>query len=266
MPHRLTGAAAALLAALFLPPPAAAETGSPGNVDAGTWSTEPFPLERLDLPQAKLRLKLDQVIIDGVALGPMRATALLGPGRFKLEIHEAAPFGGTATGALTLERKGESLGLALTLGAEGVETGALAAALGAALSGRADLDLALLAEGASPAALIASLAGEGRAQLSDGALAVPALAEALPLLYPPSAGVGPRIPLQRAETRLALAGGVARLTDLLVRSPALAARGSGQLDLPRRWLDLTLAPSLSPDRPLRLYGPWSALRLSTATP
>lgn len=136
------------------------------------------------------------------------------------------------------------------------------------LSGRLSGALNLSASGHGPAAMRASLGGEGRLTLRGGALAgvdLPGLARAAALPDAALAEAGMRAALAEGRTEIAQLDlgarfdhGRAALSAARLATPeGLVAEAVGEVDLPRGTIDLRLATKLgeAPEVALRLTGP-----------
>lgn len=249
---RLTGRAAAER----LPLP-----GIPLQSSQGLRGAPPF--------DAEIALTAEAVDVPGLpAIEQAAATLRAAEGEWRVEGLRARMAGGEVEGQAALALRGLPR-LALEGRLSGaVVTGPVTEGALDLTAGRTDAAWRLLAEGWSPAAMLAALEGEAALAIRSGVLTgvdLPAIAAAGAERDPWRADgalrgsmAGGATPLDRATLRAAFARGIAVLEEgEAVAEGGAAARLTGSLDLWRQRLDLRIAVPMpeGPEVALRLFGP-----------
>ena len=254
---RGAGAVLSALSSLALASAAPAQTAAP--TEPAAWSATPFALEGLAALDLDARLYLKALQVDALALGRTRLRLRAQGGALRLSAELPELFGGRAKGSVRLApaQEGASAGARVEAALEIRELalGPLLAALGRFewISGAANLDLAVQGVGAHPAAVIASLSGEGSFTVAQGAFR-----------NPQTAALGaPPIPFARLGARFIIRDGVLTTSELALDGPSLTARAEGAADLRAQRLDFSVTPSWTEGEALRIEGPWAAPSLAT---
>ncbi len=137
------------------------------------------------------------------------------------------------------------------------------------LSGPVDLKTDLKAVGSSPAQLISTLAGTASLSLTGGALDGVDLATLAGLVSKEDAqgwglADGVSTPLSAAKAQANFKDGIATLSDSSIDAAGLAATVSGDIDLLRRAVNLTVKPERGLPIPVaaRVKGPWEKPKIS----
>jgi len=234
--------------------------------------SDPLGFGVLGALDAELALEAAELILPGLApLAEVAATARLEGGRLALDGLRARLGGGTIEGTLTLDVASVPPVLAGTIGVAGATlTGPLFGTPFDLASGRVEAQGRFTASGYAPAALLATLTGEGRVAMLDGVVAGAAFgaAVAASMLEDPAlaeAGVraafdGGATAVERLEGGWRAVDGVLTLDGVhLVGEGGLAAGVEGRIDLPRGSLDLRFSvqvpPAAAPPVALRVTGP-----------
>lgn len=256
-PRRRTGHAAP-------PPPVVPAAVSPG----GSWSRTPLDLGWLQALDADLSLDAKAVTVSGWRLDQPRIHVGLSKGVADLDRISGRLLGGDLAAAARVAPN--ALTLSATL--KGADLAQVKPASGGLRleKGRMGAELRLAAAGTSPAALVSSLAGNGRIDVADGEVSGFDLA-AMDSRMRTMENLGSLLGLVQAG----LSGGSSRFSSLsgtfaadrgivASRDLALVAEGGGAtgiatLDLPRETISSKIAFRLAaPDAPalgLRLEGP-----------
>ncbi|MDO9711237.1 AsmA family protein [Paracraurococcus lichenis] len=238
--------------------------------------TEPLGLDRLAALDAELAVEAARVEAAGSLVLEQAATALkLSAGTLRLEGLQARLGGGTLRGALAVE--GIASPPNLSLEAEIADATLAGPLLDLPLdlgAGRLEGRARLTAAGHSPAALLATLAGEASVTVRDGVLvgldlAALQAAAGLTDLRPAEAALrkaleGGATAFERLEGRLRLAEGRAAPEEMRLATEGHGdAVAGGAVDLARGTLDLRIGTRPVPEAPeigLRLTGPAAAPR------
>ena len=245
----------------------------PGGALAGRLAFEALPLPDWPAllpaawPSLDIALRADTASLPGLPPLASLSATLRGDGdSLRLDDGRARILGGEAT--LRLRRTaGERPGLEAEGSlADAVLAGPLFGTPLDVTAGRLAAEWRLAAQGHGAAAWREALSGTARLALRDGIVqGLDATAAAAALGREEiraaeaalrAALAGGATPLDRAEARLALENGIARIEDAtLLAEGGLALSLSGRVDLPREVLELRLAFPSSPEVALRATGP-----------
>jgi hypothetical protein len=234
--------------------------------------SDPLGFGVLGALDAELALEAAELVLPGLSpLGDVAATARLEGGRLALEGLRARLGGGTVEGTLSLDVASVPPVLAGAIGLAGATlTGPLFGTPFDLASGRIEAQGRFSASGYAPAALLATLTGEGRIALLDGVVAGAALGAAVAasaLDDPTLAETGMRAALDGGATAVERLEGGWRAVDGVVSLEGMRMVGQGgfaggiegRIDLPRGSLDLrfTAQPpgDQAPPIALRVTGP-----------
>jgi hypothetical protein len=233
---------------------------------------EPLDLTLLSALDAELAVSAARVEpVAGREMEQAAAALKLDAGTLRLDAIQASLSGGRLSGALRLDSAASPPVLALEGGLAGLALATPLTGLPLDLSaGQMDAQARLRATGHSPAALLASLAGEARLAVRNGVLSgadLPAALDAVELPNLSAAEAGLRLALQGGATGFEALDLAARIEGgraaLEKGSVAIAERPGatlqGEVDLARGGLDLTLA--LPPGHPAAT-APGFGLRLT----
>jgi len=234
--------------------------------------SDPLGFGVLGALDAELVLEAAELILPGLSpLGDVAAAARLEGGRLALDGLRARLGGGAIDGTLSLDVASVPPVLAGAIGIAGATlTGPLFGTPFDFASGRIEAQGRFTASGYAPAALLATLTGEGRMALFDGVVAGAALGAAVAasaLEDPTLAETGVRAALDGGATAVERLEGGWRVVDgvLALEGVRMAGEGGlsagidGRIDLPRGSLDLrfTAQPpgAEAPPIALRVTGP-----------
>lgn len=244
---------------------------------AGGWSEAPLDLGILEAIDAELSLAISELAYGDLIAGPSRLKVGLANGRLEAELVESEPYGGSASGSLTLDGSGSAAALEANLIATGMDGGKLSAVLAGSerIRGQTDVDLDLAATGASPQELVARLKGQVQLLVRDGALVnfdVPAMLGHVASGVADgwtAAGDG-RTPFSQLIVGFAVEDGIAETENFLLRGPVAVVAGSGSIDLLRQRVDLKVRPRIAKSLdiatttlpvPVIVAGAWSAPKI-----
>jgi AsmA protein len=237
---------------------------------AGGWSTVPIVASGLGAADAVVSFAADSVDLGSVAFGQTRASVTVDAARAVVDLHEVAAYGGTLAGQVIINaRKGLSARVNLSMTALALQPLLSALAGTDRLTGSGDLRMNLLGSGSSQDALMRSLEGEASLALRDGELRGLDLAGMIRTLDAGYVGEGATTVFDSITASFAVAGGVARNSDMALTAPLVTAAGAGQADIGGQTLDLRITPltlggqALHPDVqvPVLISGPWAALKV-----
>jgi hypothetical protein len=243
-------------------------------------STDPVGLQALAAFDAELALEAAEVIAPELpVLRDLSARLLLAEGRLALEEIRGALGGGQLDGRIALDSTAQPPALSGALGLVGATlTAPLLATPFDLASGQVQARGRFTANGHAPAALLATLAGEGRFGLANGVLSGVALAAAATAaeaedLAIAEAGIraaleGGATALERFEGGWRAADGVVTLEEArIVAEGGAIGAVEGSLDATRGALDLRFlvqpGPAEAPPIGLRVTGPAETPRRHT---
>lgn len=233
---------------------------------------EPLALGRLGWVDAEVALTAAEIASAALPrLTEASATLRLDAGRVTLDGLRAGLGGGVLDGRIALDATAQPPLLDGALGLAGATlSGPLFGLPFDIASGRVEAQGRFTAAGHAPAALLATLAGEGRFAVADGVLAGVALgaaASAASLEDAAEAEAGVRTALEGGATALErleggwrAAGGVVTLDEVRIAGEGgTSGAVEGSVDLPRGTLDLRFlvrpGPAEAPPIALRVTGP-----------
>lgn len=236
----------------YLPPSTVApETAPTGPATQGGADQR----SALDLrgPTVRGRLRVGALKVSGLQMSQFDAGVALSNGKLSLT-PKAALYGGALDADVGLLAQGKTEQLSLKGGVSNVQIGGLLRDLTAKperLAGTANVDIAVAGQGLDASALKSSLDGSLRLVVKDGAVKGVNVAQFL-------REAQARIEGKQAETAqgaqqtdfsdlsatVALGGGVARNSDLALRSPLLRVSGEGQANLVRETIDYLVKASV----------------------
>ncbi|WP_207476562.1 AsmA family protein [Arenibaculum pallidiluteum] len=236
------------------PAPAAdpAAGGAGGSAGAPAPATpvppdQPIDMAPLRMLDAALDIAVEGVGGKGLDLGATKAKLTLEDGLLQLAVADTALHDGTIGGRIGLDGRRPMPAASLDLRFNGVQAGPLLAQAAdfTALQGLASGTLSLRAEGSTRRAMLASLDGEGAAQLRDGSFRgidlLQALQGAVAVLRggAPSEG-GERTDFADLGASWTIRDGILGTEDLSLKAPLLAASGRGTVDLPAATVDMRI--------------------------
>ena len=222
---------------------------TPPGPDAG-WSDAPIALP-LPLPvDVDVRVRAEGVRAHQLEVGAVSVHLQSDRQQAVATVDELQAYGGRLTGNARATPDDPPT-YALDLRSQGV--GLLAALQALAgqgrFDGRADVQLALTASGASQRALVGSLGGDGKVLLRDGAILgvniAGMLRQIMTLGLSPAAGEQQRTDFAEAGGSFRIQHGIVSNDDLNLRAPVLRLEGAGTVDLPRRTLDYRIRPQIA---------------------
>lgn len=251
--------------------------GAQADGIAGGWSESRIDLGVLEAIDAELSLAISELAYGELIAGPSELNIGLANGRLEAQLVESGPYGGAASGSLTLDGSGPVAAVEANLIATGMDGGKLSAVLTGSerIRGQTDVDFDLAATGASAQELVARLSGRAQLLVRDGELVdvdVPAM------LGHVVSGVGDgwtaagegRTPFSQLIVGFAVEDGIAETENFLLRGPVAVVAGSGSIDVLRQRVDLKVRPRIAKSLdipttalpvPVVVAGAWSAPKI-----
>src|SRR6195256_4338066 len=238
---------------------------------ARDWNRQLFDLNSLSTTDLDMRLSAAKVTVGPSRLGRTALGANLRGGALALSIGEAQMYGGIAKGSLAIARSDAIADIKAQFQFTDVDLLSCASELFGItkLSGRGNLNVSLVASGASPFGLAQSLDGTAVLTGRDGAIAGFNAEQLLKRLErrPLSGGGNFRsgsTPYDNLTIAVKFADGTATAEDVRVEGPAARLTLTGTASVPAREYDLkgiaslVAAPNAAPgfDLPFVVQGPW----------
>jgi AsmA protein len=238
---------------------------------ARDWNRQLFDLNSLSTTDLDMRLSAARVTVGSSKLGRTAFGANLRGGALALSVGEAQMYGGIARGSFGIARTDAVADVKAQFQFTDVDLQACASELFGVtkLSGRGNLNVSLMASGASPYGLATSLGGTATLTGHDGAIAGFNAEQLLKRLErrPLSGGGNFRsgsTPYDTLTIAVKFADGIATAEDVRVESPATRLTLTGTASVPAREYDLkgiaslVSAPNAAPgfDLPFVVQGPW----------
>lgn len=225
------------------------------------WSASPIDASALGLFDADVTLSAQALRLGRFALGRTQLRFENTAARAVLTLQDVAAYGGQISGDLVANnRAGLSVGGRLVL--QNVDMQALLqAAMGLGrLQATGQGQLQFLGSGASMAAIMRSLSGQGQFATGRGVISGLDLDR---LMRGDTSGGGTTV-FDQMGASFTISGGVLRNDDFAMALPFARASGAGQVDLGAQELDYTITPQALQARggkglavPVRLVGPWA---------
>ena len=237
---------------------------------ARDWNRQLFDLTLLSSADLDMRLSAAKVTVGPTRLGRTAFGANLRGGALALSVGEAQMYGGIVKGSFGIVRSDAVADVKAQFQFNDVDLQACAAELFGInkLSGRGNINVSLVASGASPFGLASSLDGTATLTGHDGAIAGFNVEQMLRRLERrPLSGGNFRsgsTPYDTLTVAVKFNDGVATAEDVRIEGPAARLTLTGTASVPTREYDLkgvaslTSAPNAAPgfDLPFVVQGPW----------
>jgi AsmA protein len=238
---------------------------------ARDWNRQLFDLNSVSTTDLDMRLSAAQVTVGSTKLGRTAFGANLRGGALALSVGEAQMYGGIAKGSFGIARSDAVADVKAEFQFTDVDLQSCASELFGItkLSGRGNLNVSLVASGASPFGLAQSLDGTATLTGHDGAISGFNVEQLLRRLERrPLSGAGNfrsgSTPYDNLILTVKFADGIATAEDIRVEGPAARITLTGTASVPAREYDmkgvasLTSAPNAAPgfDLPFVVQGPW----------
>lgn len=238
----------------YMPPPAEGAEGFP------EWSEAPMDFSSLRNIDADLDISTNAIFLNDMQAGESRLLLTIDNGRMTAEIPELTMYGGQGSGQLVLNARRATPSFSGNFDMGAVQAQPFSADLFKHdnLLGLGSFNFNFTANGASQAAIMASMDGGGGFDLADGALKgvnIAGIARAAAQLQ--SGGLNPaalasavaqaRGPSQQTDfteflSNFTMDNGVVTAPTISMSGPFMAMNGNGSINLPSQTLDLRLAP------------------------
>ena len=242
-------------------------SGGTGAAPASAgWSSDPIDASALAALDADLSLTIAGLETDVTSLGRTALGLQIDNSRAVIDLREVAAFGGPITGQLVVNNR-SGLSMRADLRARGLDLVPLLTRFAGSdrVSGAASLDVNVLGSGASVQAIMSSLRGEGRLEVTQGQMRGIDLTALLQSLDISNIADGKTTRFDTLSGSFAINDGVLRNDDLRLAGEGFSVTGQGQVGIGARNLDYRIVPvAIRGDDtlrvPLLITGPWEAPR------
>jgi len=234
---------------------------------ARDWNRQLFDLNALLATDLDMRLSAARLTVGPTKLGRTAIGANLRNGTLALSVGEAQIYGGIAKGSFGIARSDTVADVKAQFQFTDVDLQACASELFGVskLSGRGNINVALLASGSSPFGLAQSLDGTATVTAHDGAISGFNAEQLLKRLErrPLSGGGNFRngsTPYDRLTMAVKFTDGVATAEDIRIEGPSARITLTGTASVPTREYDMKGVASLNTangfELPFVVQGPW----------
>ncbi len=240
----------------YLPPPPPPDAGFP------PWSEAPMDLSSLRNIDADFDISTDAIFLNDLEFGESRLKLVVDNGRMTADIPELAMYGGQGSGQLVVNARGATPSFSGNFDVSAVEAQPMSVDVlkHDNLLGLGALKFSFTAAGASQAAIMSSIDGEGGFDIADGALKgvnFPKIARTLASLqdgFSPAAlqdavslAQGPREETDFSEflSNFNINDGLIDAPTITLNGPFVTMTGAGTVDLSAQTIDLRLSPRAS---------------------
>lgn len=246
-----------------------ANTGAPAAEGKG-WSTDPIDASGLSLLDADIRLDAADLDLGATALKDVSAVVTIDSARAVARLLRAQAFGGALVGQFVVNNR-NGLSVAGEMDGKTVAIQSLLTDMAGfdRMRGAGNTQLSFLGSGKTLDEIMRNLSGSGALDVGKGDITGFDLASLFGGNGTADA-VGDRAltVFQSLEASFIIENGVMKNDDLIMTAKIFEARGSGEIDLGRQYLDYVLQPKVFENDvtggfsiPVRLKGPWSKLRI-----
>ncbi len=234
------------------PPAGKGKETKEGGGDMRVFSADPLPLDGLKAADAKLAFRAERVKVRGLTLNDVAIELSLGDGSLVAKLVTASVAGGAVSGEVTVDTRGTTPKLAVTLDTRRVDLGRLLKDMEITdvLEARLDAKIRVEGSGESVRAIMAGLNGEFLAKTGEGRInnkdvdlaGADLLTEAFRNLNP-LAEKDEYTHLKCAVVRMSIRNGVA-ISDrgIAMETKKINITGSGTVNLKTEKLDLAVRP------------------------
>ncbi|WP_158272160.1 AsmA family protein [Marinicauda salina] len=230
--------------------PAGGEDANSGAMEP--WSDEPVDLGPLSLVDAAVDAAVGRLRVRDIEVTDVTLRAVLANGRLQADLEDFLLYGGRGSAVAVANTRSATPSFSLDAELDALDALPFlrAAANFERLEGLGSINLDLAASGASPAAIMDSISGQGGFSFEDGAIKGANLAQVVRTIQtavetgelPSGFGERQQTDFTALAGTIAIENGLARNTDLLMLSPLLRVRGDGEVSLAEQRIDYRINP------------------------
>ncbi len=237
----------------YMPPPATSPNGFP------EWSTAKMDFSSLRNIDADFDISTNAIFLNDLKIGESRLKLRIENGRMTTDIPELAMYGGQGSGRLVVNARGGTPSFSGNLDMNAVEAQPLSLDLlkNDNLLGLGSFKFDFTASGASQAAIMSSLDGDGGFDIANGAIKGVNIAKIVRSVATLQEGINPAA-LASAVTaargadeetdfseflsNFKITDGLVNAPTISLNGPYLTMSGNGAINLPLQTIDLRLSP------------------------
>ncbi len=249
-----------------------------GDTRRNGWSTQRVDISALGAVDADVALTLAGVRVSGMTVGNTKSRVRLKDGGLRTDITQMALYEGAGKGRITVGPRGKQIAIGARFDLTDVHILPLMRDMAQfdTIDGRGNVSIQLSTTGQHEFAWVSGLNGNGKIAFRDGALVGWNIAKILRNASRLQFSDLEKSPAEKTDFSALTASfkirkGIARTDDVNLVSPLLGVKGSGDIRLPNRQLDMKLQPTLVASLqgqgrgntsgltvPVRVKGPWGA--------
>lgn len=210
------------------------------------WDTKPIDFSGLKSANIKLALEVAELLYQETTLSKLSLNAQLAGGALVLNIPHVEFYSGTAKIAATAN-SGGAVSANLVINNVQIEPMLKDFAEFDRLSGIANISTSITGNGTSQQAIISSLNGKGDIKINDGTIRGVNIAEIVSNAKAMVTGAdtsGDKTKFSELGGTYTITQGIVKNEDLVMKAPLLRLTGSGTVDLPNRYVNYRLLPSV----------------------
>jgi AsmA protein len=215
------------------------------------WSDQEFRLDGLNFFDAEIRISAAEFALASFRFAPFAVATNLNKGLLKVALVNTGLYGGTTSGAISVDASGSVPAHSIHVRFDGVDALPLLSEVAnfQSLEGTMQAALDVDARGGSQRAAISSLAGIVDVRLLNGAVRGIDLVKLMreltsTILNGWQQNASDKTPLSELNAHFRLANGIATTDDLRLSGPIVRMTGNGSIDLPAKKLQFKVDPRL----------------------
>ncbi|MEK6745698.1 MAG: AsmA family protein [Pseudomonadota bacterium] len=210
------------------------------------WDTKPINLSGLKAVNAKISLEVASLLYQATTLSKLSLNLQLQNGALAVNIPHVGFYGGTAKVSATANA---SNAISANLDINNVQIEPLLKDFAEfdRLTGTANLTTSITGHGASQRDIVSSLNGKGNIKVNDGEIRGVNIAQLVSNAKAMVTGAdtsGDKTKFSELSGSYTIAQGIVKNDDLAMKAPLLRLKGTGTVDLPNRYVNYRLIPSV----------------------
>lgn len=210
------------------------------------WDTKPINFSGLKAANVKLTLQAAELLYQETTLNKLALNLQLAGGALAVNIPHVELYSGTAKIAATAN-SGGAVSANLVINNVQIEPLLKDFANFDRLSGVANVSTSVTGQGTSQQAIVSSLGGKGDIKINDGEIHGVNIAQIVSNAKAMVTGAdtsGDKTKFSELGGTYAITQGIVKNEDLVMKAPLLRLTGAGTVDLPNRYVNYRLNPSL----------------------
>lgn len=210
------------------------------------WDTKPIDFSGIRAVNANLSLDIKEILYQATTLNKVALTLKIVNGALLLDIPHVEFYSGTAKISATANASNI---ISANLDASNIQIEPMLKDFAQfdRLTGTANVSTSITGRGASQRDIISSLAGKGEIKLSDGTIRGVNIAQIVSSAKAMVTGVdtsSEKTNFSELGGTYTIAQGIVKNDDLIMKAPLLRLKGAGTVDLPNRYVNYRLIPTV----------------------